>query len=194
MTKSEFRSIFRDKRRELSSAEQALKSNAVVDGFFNGINLTSIKKLHCFISIPGKSEVATGTIFDRIWREFPDVETFVPRIDRAADKLEAVRYTSSTVLAANDWKIREPAGDDVADPDSIDLVIVPLLCFDRIGHRVGYGKGYYDWFLKKCRPDCIKAGLSFFPPVDRIEDLHAGDIPLDVCFTPDSTYRFERAT
>jgi 5-formyltetrahydrofolate cyclo-ligase len=69
-------------------------------------------------------------------------------------------------------------------------VIVPLLCFDRRGHRVGYGKGFYDRYLQKCRPDCIKAGLSFFDPVDLIDDTYADDIPLDICVTPSETFRF----
>ena len=62
---------------------------------------------------------------------------------------------------------------------SIDMVLVPGLCFDGDGHRVGYGKGFYDRFLKTCRPDCIKIGLSYFEPVESIDDVHEGDVRLD---------------
>ncbi|MDH3493028.1 MAG: 5-formyltetrahydrofolate cyclo-ligase, partial [Acidobacteriota bacterium] len=73
---------------------------------------------------------------------------------------------------------------------SLDFVLVPLLCFDRRGHRVGYGGGYYDRFLAKVRPDCLKIGLSFFGPVDEIEDVHEGDIRLDYCVMPERIYDF----
>ena len=64
-------------------------------------------------------------------------------------------------------------------PSEIDVVLVPLLCSDGQGYRVGYGKGFYDRFLVKCRPDCRKIGLSYFPPVDRIEDVTESDVKMD---------------
>jgi 5-formyltetrahydrofolate cyclo-ligase len=81
-------------------------------------------------------------------------------------------------------------GDDT-DPEVLDVALIPMLCFDEAGHRVGYGKGYYDGFLHGCRPDCIKVGLNFFPPVERIDDPHGADIPLDLCITPGRVYRFD---
>ena len=50
----------------------------------------------------------------------------------------------------------------------IDLVLVPGIAFDKEGHRIGYGFGYYDKFLKKV-PKAVKIGLCFdFQVVDRI--------------------------
>jgi 5-formyltetrahydrofolate cyclo-ligase len=64
------------------------------------------------------------------------------------------------------------------------------LAFDRDGHRAGYGKGFYDRFLTKVRPNCIKAGVSFFEPISRFQDIDPFDIAMDVCFTPDRCYNF----
>ena len=75
-------------------------------------------------------------------------------------------------------------------PAEIDLVIVPLLCFDKKGNRVGYGKGYYDRFLKQCRKDCIKIGFSYFDPIDQVEDINKFDVKLDYGITPDAIYQF----
>jgi 5-formyltetrahydrofolate cyclo-ligase len=72
----------------------------------------------------------------------------------------------------------------------IDLVFIPLLACDLQGNRVGYGKGFYDRFLSKCRYDVKKIGLSFFDPVDKIEDVNVFDIPLDECITPKKTWVF----
>ena len=92
-------------------------------------------------------------------------------------------------LIENRWGIREPVSGEVLGPEQIDLVIVPLLCFDASGHRVGYGRGMYDRFLAGCRADCLKVGLSYFPPVAAIDDVSETDIGLDVCITPEREYK-----
>ena len=51
-------------------------------------------------------------------------------------------------------------------------------------------KGFYDKYLKGCRKDCIKAGFSYFEPVDSISDRHDFDVPLDLCITPQNVYVF----
>ena len=70
------------------------------------------------------------------------------------------------------------------------MVLVPLLACDRAGHRVGYGKGFYDRFLAACRPDCRKIGLSYFRPVEAIVDVYDGDVRLDRVITPDGVIQF----
>ena len=70
-------------------------------------------------------------------------------------------------------------------PSEVDVVLVPGLAFDEGGHRVGYGRGFYDRFLALCRPDCLKVGLSYFEPISQITDIHAGDIRLDLLITPE---------
>ena len=60
----------------------------------------------------------------------------------------------------NQYGIPEPIGGVTVDEKDIDIVFIPLLAFDELGNRVGYGKGYYDRFLSKCRKDVLKIGLS----------------------------------
>ncbi|HLV46855.1 MAG TPA: 5-formyltetrahydrofolate cyclo-ligase, partial [Flavobacterium sp.] len=67
---------------------------------------------------------------------------------------------------------------------------IPLLAYDQIGNRIGYGKGFYDSFLEKCRKDVLKIGLSFYPPEAEIEDIRPEDIPLDMTITPDEIFDF----
>ena len=100
-------------------------------------------------------------------------------------ELQNLRFTPKSELIEAGWNIREPASRELVPTDVIDVVLVPLLCFDRRGHRVGYGKGYYDRFLASCRGNCQKIGLSYFPPVDEIEDTTSHDVRLDSCITPD---------
>ncbi|MDY6994028.1 MAG: 5-formyltetrahydrofolate cyclo-ligase, partial [Pseudomonadota bacterium] len=72
----------------------------------------------------------------------------------------------------------------------INLVLCPLLAFDKKGFRVGYGKGFYDRFFQKCQPNAIKVGLSFEEAVEHIEDINQYDIPLNYCVTPKKLYVF----
>jgi len=58
------------------------------------------------------------------------------------------------------------------------------------GDRVGYGRGFYDRFLARCRTDCAKVGLSFFSPIEQIDDAHDGDIKLDRCIATERIYEF----
>jgi 5-formyltetrahydrofolate cyclo-ligase len=192
MTKAELRKIYLTKRRELSQTEVDTFSAKIESVLLRDFDLTGVKFLHCFISTPKFNEVDTRPIFQRIWREYPQVTTLVPRIDHDADELETLSYGEETELVHNRWHIGEPAHNERIDPKKIDIVLVPLLCFDKRGHRVGYGRGYYDRFLSRCRPDCKKIGLSFFGPVDEIEDVHEGDVELDHCVAPDGVITIEK--
>ena len=75
-------------------------------------------------------------------------------------------------------------------PETLDLVFVPLLAFDKTGQRVGYGKGFYDRFLAACRPDTIKIGLSLETSVAQVADVHEGDVVLDYVITPAGVIKF----
>jgi 5-formyltetrahydrofolate cyclo-ligase len=75
----------------------------------------------------------------------------------------------------------------------LDVVFIPLLAFDEKGNRVGYGKGFYDRFLAKCRPETVKIGLSFFEATPEITDVSPDDIRLDWCVTPEKVYSFSAA-
>ena len=59
------------------------------------------------------------------------------------------------------WGIREPKAE--APEVAPDILLVPLLAFDRHGHRVGYGAGYYDMTISKLRAEkpVIAAGIAF---------------------------------
>ena len=82
------------------------------------------------------------------------------------------------------WEIFEPINDVSIEAKKIDLVLVPLLCFDEQGSRIGYGKGFYDKFLADCSPNCLKIGLSYFAPIREISDTQNFDIKLDFCVMP----------
>jgi 5-formyltetrahydrofolate cyclo-ligase len=81
------------------------------------------------------------------------------------------------------WGIREPMPD--APEVAPDILIVPLACFDRAGHRIGYGNGYYDMTLRalRARKKIVAIGVAFalqeIPQVPATER----DEPLDLVLT-----------
>ena len=64
-------------------------------------------------------------------------------------------------LASGQWGIREPQAD--APEVAPDILLVPLLAFDRTGHRIGYGAGYYDMTIAKLRSKkpLLAVGVAF---------------------------------
>jgi len=184
MKKSELRKTYLAKQKAISYGERLAKSEAIADLFFRTFDLGRIKFLHSFIPIKKFNEVDTKLIFEKVWRDHPQIQIVVPRVDRETNEMKSLIFDRDTELVSSDWEIDEPSHDEIVGDDEIDIVLTPGVCFDRSGHRVGYGKGFYDRFLKKCGPDCVKIGLSYFEPVDKIDDSHDGDVALNFVITP----------
>jgi 5-formyltetrahydrofolate cyclo-ligase len=115
-----------------------------------------------------------------------------PRVENEHDMV-AYQVQSNDSLVTSALGIQEPDPElcqkvNMAD---IDLVIIPLLAFDAKGNRVGYGKGFYDRFLQDCQPDTLKIGVCLDEPVQRIDDVEAHDIPLDLCISPTGLHLFD---
>ncbi len=89
-----------------------------------------------------------------------------------------------TDIVVGAYGIREPHKDTLSTgSQSIDVVIVPGVAYDINGYRLGYGGGFYDRFLEKLRPDCIKIGIVFDMQVfDEVpKEIH--DAKLDYIIT-----------
>ena len=185
MLKSELRQRYLSKQKAISEQDRVAKSRSISELFFTNFDLDLITHLHSFIPIARFNEVDTYLILQTVWQKFPHVVTVVPRVDFNTGEITNLKFDRATALVRNVWDIDEPSHNESIATEEIGLVLVPGVCFDVRGHRVGYGKGFYDRFLKTCRPDCLKVGLSFFDPVESIEDMHGGDVRLDVLITPE---------
>lgn len=190
MTKSEVRKLMLERRRELSPAQLHTASEAIAARFLRLAELATAKVIHSFLPILKFNEINTNLIITRIRETFRGIRTAAPKSDLADGTLRHFFFDESTRFEENKWGISEPADGEPVSPAEIDLVIVPLLGFDLAGHRVGYGKGFYDRFLAECRKDCLKVGISLFPPVEKIDDTNENDVRLDYCLTPDSLIEF----
>ncbi|MEK6780227.1 MAG: 5-formyltetrahydrofolate cyclo-ligase [Bacteroidota bacterium] len=188
MTKSELRKLYSQRRFSLDEAECLRFSSQICDQFFIHIDLSFINIMHAYLPIEKNKEPNTWLILDRIKKEFPKIRMSLPRVRN--NSLENLFLEGAHQLEKNKWDIPEPKQGIPTPSAKIDLVIVPLLAFDQSGNRIGYGKGFYDKFLKECRPDCMKVGLSFFEPIEKIIDVEEFDIALTHCITPTQLYQF----
>ncbi len=190
MKKDQLRKIYLDKQKTFSQTKWCVKSKQAISLLFENFDFSVKRFVNCFITLEKNNEFDTWHIFKRLWNEFPHITTTAPRVNFETNLLENVRISPDTKLIENKWWIFEPEGDKVVETEKLDAVLVPLLAFDERGFRVGYGKGFYDKFLKDCRADCRKIGLSLFPPVEKIDDVEDFDVRLDFCVTPERVWQF----
>ena len=141
-----------------------------------------------FFPIEKNNEIDTKLIIQII--QGKDKNVILPRLNIENKSFVNFLLTDSTLLKENRLGIAEPQSGIKINENQIEVVFVPLLCFDKTGHRVGYGGGYYDRFLKKCSANTIKIGISFFDPIEKIIDINNNDIKMNYCLTPNKIYEF----
>jgi 5-formyltetrahydrofolate cyclo-ligase len=188
MTKDELRKTYLARRLALPAANLHSLNQRLANVFFESIDLSLLHTIHIFLPIVSKKEPDSRLIIDKFQKMNPQIRLVVPRV--SGNELINYFYDQNTPIEINAWGIPEPVSGRIASADEIDAVLVPLLAYDEEGHRVGYGKGYYDRFLKHCRKDCLKIGISFFGPEKKIMDRTGEDVLLDFCVTPERCYAF----
>ncbi|WP_018344261.1 5-formyltetrahydrofolate cyclo-ligase [Cytophaga aurantiaca] len=190
MNKETARKIYIAKRNELSADEIQAKSKLIAETFIGSDLWKDAKFIHIFISIPNKGEIDTSFLLNFFLKQHPEIKICTSIVHANGQDLLHTCITSETTYLPNKWNIPEPVERLEVDEKNIDLVLLPLLAFDTKGNRVGYGKGFYDRFLRKCKPDVVKVGLSLFEPTKDLIDADAWDVPLDWVLTPEQIYGF----
>lgn len=188
MTKAEIREIFNAKRLALSPKELETISESVCHLLFSHHRFEG-KKMSMFLPIERKKEINTYKIWEKA-KEF-GAQIAIPKANFKTNEMKQVIFDSEEQLEVSSFGIPEPKRGRVIAAEHFDVVLVPLLAFDKKGNRVGYGKGFYDRFLKKCSPRCRFIGLSHFDEVlDTITDTEFHDIKLHEVITPNRIIRF----
>jgi len=194
MNKKEIRQKYKDLRKSLSQEGIEAKSLAIANHLLRMDTVPSSKLVwdklyyHLYLTIEEQKEVNTEYILQILAGK--DKEIVISKCEFATVGMTHFLLTDNTKIKKNSYNVPEPV-DGLEVPDAkIDVVFVPLLAYDKEGNRVGYGKGFYDNFLSKCKPETIKIGVSFFPPEENINDVSTNDVKLDFCVTPDEIFQF----
>jgi 5-formyltetrahydrofolate cyclo-ligase len=189
MVKKELRNIYREKRNALTATEQSKLDDLLLIQFQTA-ELPFINTLLSYWPIEENKEPNAHLFTDYLEFKNPQLLVAYPKTDFIIDEMEAVATDGETEFIKNEHNIYEPESGNRMVATDFDMILVPLLAFDKNGYRVGYGKGFYDKYMAGCRKDCFKVGFSYFEPVDEIADKADFDLPLDLCITPQSVYVF----
>jgi len=187
MKKSEIRSKYKALRKQLSENEIEEMSLSIANKVIT-VPCWEKTYFHVFLPITEHNEVNTEFILHLLSGK--DKEIIISKTDFNTGNMTHFLLTDNTKIKKNEYNIPEPVDGIEVPSTKIEVVFIPLLAFDKTGHRVGYGKGFYDKFLSECKPETIKIGLSFFEAEALIEDIFEGDVQLDYCVTPDRVYKF----
>ena len=94
-------------------------------------------------------------------------------------------------LMSSKFGIREPAPTCIAVPlADLDVVLVPGVAFNSLGHRLGRGRGYYDRLLENFAGN--KIGIAFDEQMVEVIPVENNDVPMDWIITPTQTIRVEK--
>jgi len=187
MTKKELRKTYKAHRKDLSENQIEDLSLAISNQILK-LPIWDNSFYHIFLAIEEQKEVNTDYVLNILSGK--DKNILISKSDFETGNMTHFLLTDSTLIKKNDYNIPEPIDGIEISNDKIEVVFVPLLAFDSKGHRVGYGKGFYDRFLANCKPETVKIGLSFFDPEDEINDILESDVRLDYCVTPNKNYAF----
>ncbi len=179
MDKDEIRLRVKSRKSLMSHEEQMTAANNIFNMLENTAAFMMSEHILMYHSLP--DEVSTHSFLDR-WHERKHF--YLPRVNGVG--LDILPYEKSR-LHLGAFNIEEPDGDDTADINDIELIIVPGVAYDRYGNRIGRGKGYYDRLLKET--SALKIGVAYNCQI--VDDIEPDefDIPVDYVITENALFK-----
>lgn len=130
---------------------------------------------------PTNNEVHTFRIINR--SQSCSKKVYLPIIKN--NEINFAEFISYGLLKGGKFEIMEPLDNKLISLDEIDIIITPGIVFDRLGYRIGYGKGFYDkLFEKNHNKKKYSIGLAYdFQILDEIIERDIHDKRVDVIIT-----------
>lgn len=174
--KKSLRDSMLEKRNSLGKEEIAERSIKIKENLFGLDEFKKSKVVMFFVSF-GNEVDTHGMIKESLKSKI----VAVPKV--ADNEIQpSIMMDFEQLILSGRFGILEPIEAAKINTKNIHIVIVPAIAFDRKGHRIGYGLGYYDKFLAKV-PKALKIGLAFdFQVVDKLP-IETHDIPVNLIVT-----------
>ena len=119
---------------------------------------------------------------------------------RDGNDLHLARINSMAELVPVSFGLLEPPRELVLSdgrlvpPTEVEVLLIPGVAFDRLGGRLGHGKGFYDRLLERAGPDPLRVALAFEEQVVERVPMLSGDEPMDLLVTEVDVYRVSART
>lgn len=176
--KSTLRNAMLARRHLLTAAEQESYGRVIQNTFLELDAYARASSIALYLPVNG--EVPTAEILDHALHAGKSI--YLPVVDH--HRIILRQYSQEDTLKPGRFGILEPsAGCLTADPQLIDVFVIPGVVFDLAGNRGGYGKGYYDRLLHFCGKDATLVGICYdFQLVEHMAvELH--DVKMDMVIT-----------
>lgn len=191
VSKTSLRKIFRAKRERLSKEDVELKSNAITANLINNIDLSLEKSVHIYLPKDNSNEVDTTIFISRLQKNFPNTKIYIPYQKVNNREIFTAEFKDFDALQRNSNGIPQPETYiKQFDLSKIDILIAPVIAFDKYGNRLGYGSGYYDRLISKLTPKCLNIGIAYELSMFKDGELphNKNDQSLDVIITETGQY------
>lgn len=172
MDKKVLRREIADKKRAMAQQEIQEKSAALAEKFFETLQYRNAKTVYGYL--PYNQEVRTTPILAQALKDGKKVA--VPKV--YGDTMRFIYLEDLQAVAPGYAGIPEPVADGPVAEDATALVLMPGLAFDKEGHRMGYGGGFYDKFLAQEQNHPTVALCYDFQILENIP-TEQYDIPVD---------------
>lgn len=190
--KSSLRTRVRERLRGMDSHARAEASRHACDRLAADSRFAGASSVMLYM--PMRSELDVTPLAQAALRQGKRVS--VPRTDKDNGTLTPVGIDSvdSASMPQDAMGVRTPASGPEVAPESLDLVVVPGVAFDRTGHRLGRGAGYYDRFLSRLSPRTATAGICFDEQLVDAVPHGDHDRTVDCVITPSHTISASRTS
>jgi len=187
ISKSALRAYALEARQSIPAARLLSKSRLVEKNLSSREEYRAAKTVATYVS--KEDEVQTRELILRMLGDGKRVA--VPRVDPDSKNLQFLEIGSLEVLRPGRFGVLEPGlGRPPVPLNRCDLAVVPLIAWDELGHRIGYGKGYFDRALAR-RGRCLSIGLALESQrVERVP-VEPSDVTLDMIVTEKRVLRFK---
>ena len=160
MQKEEFRSKFKKLRAEVDPSLVREKSLRIRGNLLGLPEFQQATSVAIYLPKPGSGEVDTSLLLDQLGKK----RILAPVV--LGEEIRFLHLQHPSELQPGPFGIPQPNPESrrFVPPSAIDLVLVPGICFDIRGRRLGYGKGFYDRFLRELRginPKAKAVGLAY---------------------------------
>ena len=143
MDKAQLRTEIRAKKRAMTKEDICCRSQRLCEKFLQSDAYRNAKTIYGYL--PYNREVQTWAALRQAMLDGKQVA--VPKV--CGEEMKFIYITDFSQIDVGYCGIPEPTANEPIAEDKTALVLMPGLAFDREGHRIGYGGGFYDRFLSQ---------------------------------------------